>query len=422
MHSTELLEAFDHLAACPSCRRLVGEAEDIQGRFTSLRDGLRSDALSNSAHLHYEQLAAYVDGASDEVESEIVRSHLEVCARCEIEAQDLQAFKNERASHLKNKGERAMRPAPWRFISQVWERPLYRIPFQLAGAAAALVLLVWIATIPMRNSVAELRARLDEAQRRNDELEKQTSTISDLQAQLNELQKTQTNTSSQMTQALYDGGRILALDNQGNVTGLESLPPQIENAIKVALNNNAAEMAADLRGLVGKSGKLMGSSAEGISFALLSPVGTMVKSDRPVFRWRPLTGSTSYAVDIFDSNLKNVARVDRLSETTWTPTRGLARNQAYTWQVTAIKNGEEISSPVPPAPEAKFKVLEQSKTEELNRAKQSYPNSHLILGSLYKKAGLLDDAETEFQSLISANPNSPLARKLLQNVKSLRQK
>ena len=166
----------------------------------------------------------------------------------------------------------------------------------------------------------------------------------------------------------------------------------------------------------------MGGSGEGISFALLSPVGTMVKDGRPTFRWRALPGATSYSVDVFDSSLKNVARIDRVSGTTWTPSQSLEPNQAYRWQVTALKSGEEITSPVPPTPEAKFKVLEQSKAEELNRAKKAYPNSHLILGSLYERAGLLDDAENEFRSLVSANPRSTLARKLLQEVKSLRQR
>src|SRR4030095_13077417 len=74
MPSTELLEASYHLAACASCRRLVGEAEHIQSRYESLRGALASEAHSSPAHLVYEQLEAYIDGASDEVESEIIES------------------------------------------------------------------------------------------------------------------------------------------------------------------------------------------------------------------------------------------------------------------------------------------------------------------------------------------------------------
>jgi hypothetical protein len=150
-------------------------------------------------------------------------------------------------------------------------------------------------------------------------------------------------------------------------------------------------------------------------------VGTVVETSRPTFRWRPLKGATTYALNVYDSSLKNVATVDRLSAAQWTAARPLKRNEIYTWQVTAVKDGQEISSTVPPAPEAKFKVLGQPRAEEVSVAKKSYPNSHLILGAVYKKAGMLDDAEREFKALLSANPNSPAAQKLLQNVKSLRQ-
>jgi hypothetical protein len=166
----------------------------------------------------------------------------------------------------------------------------------------------------------------------------------------------------------------------------------------------------------------MGGSGEGVSFALLSPVGTVVETDHPTFRWRPLSGATTYALNVYDSSLNTVATVDRLSATQWMAARPLKRNEVYTWQVTAVKDGQEITSPVPPAPEAKFKVLDRARAEELRMAKKTYPDSHLILGAVYKKAGLLDDAEREFKALLSANPNSPVAQKLLQDVKSLRQK
>ncbi|HEV8484718.1 MAG TPA: zf-HC2 domain-containing protein [Blastocatellia bacterium] len=373
-------------------------------------------------HLQYEQLVAYVDQAAEEVDREIVESHLEICSQCAAEAQDLRAFKVETMRNPEKTSADDTRSALWKNFRAFWQRPLYRIPLQFACAAVAMLLLVWIATLPLRKQVAALRAQLDEAQSRNDELQKQASTVDELQAQLAQLQQSLSNPPSQVAQGLNDGGRIVALDNQGYLTGMDSMPPQIQNAVKAVLSSDQAEISPELRGLLGRAGVLMGGSGEGVSFALLSPVGTVVQTDRPTFRWRPLSGATSYAVNVYDSSLKNVATVDRLSATQWTAARSLKRDEVYTWQVTALKDGVEISSPVPPAPEAKFKVLEQTRAEEVNLAKKSYPNSHLILGAVYKKAGLLDDAEREFKGLLSANPNSPVAQKLLQNVKSLRRK
>jgi lipopolysaccharide biosynthesis regulator YciM len=38
---------------------------------------------------------------------------------------------------------------------------------------------------------------------------------------------------------------------------------------------------------------------------------------------------------------------------------------------------------------------------------------------LYAEAGLLDEAEQEFRALEKANPTSPIARRLLTNVRAL---
>jgi hypothetical protein len=62
-------------------------------------------------------------------------------------------------------------------------------------------------------------------------------------------------------------------------------------------------------------------------------------------------------------------------------------------------------------------VLEQSKAGELERMRRAYPNSHLVLGTLYAKAGLLAEAEREFRALVAANPQSPIAQKLLRDVR-----
>ncbi len=417
LSAEEFLLASDHLSVCEPCRGLIGTPDRTRLKFTSLRDGFRSEAAGPPMHLEYEQLAAYVDRATDPIELEIIQSHLEACPRCAAEASELEAFRADQMTHQ----DAAHSSLQSRF-SALWRRPLFRLPVQFATAAAAIVIIAAVATLPLRKQVAELRARLEAVRHQNDDLQQQASKASELQAKLDELQRAQSNTSTQVAEALYDAGRTLEVDDKGNITGFESLPPQIEESIQLAAANNHQEVSAELRGVITKAGTLMGGSGEGISFALLSPVGTMVKSAHPMFRWRALAGASSYSVDVFDSDMKSVARVDRVSGTNWTPAQSLERHQAYTWQVTAIRNGEELTSPVPPAPEAKFKILEQSKADELNRAIKAYPNSHLILGALYVRAGLLDDAESEFRSLVSANPKSTLARKLLQNLKSLRQR
>jgi hypothetical protein len=90
----------------------------------------------------------------------------------------------------------------------------------------------------------------------------------------------------------------------------------------------------------------------------------------------------------------------------------------YKWAVTAIVNGEEVSSPAASAPEARFGILDEEKALELNLLKRT--PSHLALGIFYARAGMLPEAEREFQLLVNDNPQSQVAVKLLSRIQSWR--
>jgi hypothetical protein len=81
-------------------------------------------------------------------------------------------------------------------------------------------------------------------------------------------------------------------------------------------------------------------------------------------------------------------------------------------------DGEKVVSPSASAPEMKFAVLSTTDAQELMRLRKS--NSHLALGVFYGRAGLLDEAEREFQNLIKLNPDSELPKKLVQSVRAIR--
>ena len=119
-----------------------------------------------------------------------------------------------------------------------------------------------------------------------------------------------------------------------------------------------------------------------------------------------MEGATGYVVEVYDDQFKLVASSPQLTNRSWTTPQSLPRGKVYSWQVKAIKDGQEITSPRPPAPQAKFRILDQAKANELARAKRAYGSSHLTLGLLYAEAGLLKEAEQEFRLLLRANPNS----------------
>ena len=161
----------------------------------------------------------------------------------------------------------------------------------------------------------------------------------------------------------------------------------------------------------------MGSDNKPREFAVVEPVGNVVLSNQPTFRWSTLEGATGYVVEVYDDQFKLVASSPELTNRSWSTSLG--RGKVYSWQVKAIKDGQEVTSPRPPAPQAKFRVLDQAKANEIAKAKRAYASSHLTLGLLYADAGLLREAEQEFRLLRRANPDSEIARNLLRQIQSL---
>jgi hypothetical protein len=133
-----------------------------------------------------------------------------------------------------------------------------------------------------------------------------------------------------------------------------------------------------------------------------------------------MEGASGYIVSVFDAQLNEVARSEVLLTTMWKTSRALRRGAIYRWQVVAFKDGREVVMPSPTAPEAKFKVLEQAQARALARDRRSYAGSHLALGVLFAQSGLLDESEAELQALVKDNPNSDVARKLLESLRAWR--
>jgi hypothetical protein len=133
-----------------------------------------------------------------------------------------------------------------------------------------------------------------------------------------------------------------------------------------------------------------------------------------------LDGATGYVVEVYDDKLNQVIISPQLTDTSWTAPQSLKRGGIYSWEVTAIKGGEEFSSPRLPAPPAKFRILDETLANEIDQARSAYASSHLTLALVYTKAGLLDEAEQEFRALQKANPKSVISLRLLTKIKSMR--
>jgi len=123
---------------------------------------------------------------------------------------------------------------------------------------------------------------------------------------------------------------------------------------------------------------------------------------------------------VFDDKFDRVMKSEPQSSTRWRPPIRLNRGQVYSWEVMAFKDGQEITAPTAPAPRARFRVLRLAEVKDLIEARGREPRSHLALGVICARMGLVNEAETEFNILVKQNPDSVLARRLLAEVKSWR--
>lgn len=389
LSAAELLATGDHLGECEVCRERVEGALSGDAAFLALHEEAFSDF--ESVHLTAQQTADYVDQNLAGEALQMVDDHLSGCEQCAVAIADLRAFRDEIAPSLDR------RYGPAQVSEGSWLRRLGSLfkagPVPAFGAAALAVLV--LATI------AWLVWRTRTEQR--EEVVVVTPTPTPV-----------SQPSPSPEPSLQPApAPVVAQLNDGEV------PPAYQNRVKEVLTSQRIGRSSQLQGLTRPPSTLMGSNNQ-LEFSVLEPAGSVSLTDRPAFHWSAMEGASGYVVEIYDDQFKLAASSPQLTNRSWTIPQPLPRGKVYSWQVKAIKDGQEITSPRPPAPQAKFRILDAARANELARAKRAYSSSHLTLGLLYADAGLLKEAEQEFRLLLRANPNSDLARNLLRQVQSLR--
>jgi hypothetical protein len=214
---------------------------------------------------------------------------------------------------------------------------------------------------------------------------------------------------------IMDTGRRLVLDARGQLEGIQ-LDAADRKLVETALRSGRIELAGAVNDVLQKNGPLLGASGAGPGFRLLRPVGTLVESERPVFRWKPVPGAIWYEAGIYDENFDPVLESGKLSGTEWRPANPLRRGDIYSWGVIAHISGEEAIE----GPRATFRVLPSRQFIDLQRERAKYGDSLLVMGALYARAGLLDDSERAWSELARQNPDSKVVSDLLSSIRALR--
>jgi hypothetical protein len=224
--------------------------------------------------------------------------------------------------------------------------------------------------------------------------------------------------------AIRDAGGLISIDAAGTITGLaaEAATPQMMQLVADALTKGAVPRGAAAAGLGGRELTLMGSGRQPATTRLtpLSPIATVVRSTQPVFRWSTHPGARNYVVTIYGPDFDRVMASPVLTDTSWTATAPLKAGVTYQWQVTADTPDGAVRAPAPPAPDARFRVIDPAAAKTLDRDLRRAGASQLMKGLLLAQAGVLDEAEEAFQALHAANPDSKRIADLLARVRDRR--
>lgn len=407
--AVELLAVSDHLGDCDLCRTRVEWALNGDAAFLALHEDAFSEDGNASAHLTTEQTADYVDKKVSGEVLQIANDHLTACEQCKLAVEDLRVFRNQIAPSLDREYGPTSAPA---VVRSGWREKLASIfkvgPVPAFGTAALAVLLlvtigwfVWRAPSKKEEEVVVAPTPIT-----------QPSPVTEPSSQP---------TPAALVAELNDAGGVLSLDQEGKLSGADNLPPAYQGLLRKALTSQSIERSPQLQGLTRPRSSLMGGNNKQGELYVLEPVGDVLLTNQPTFSWTAMEGPTSYVVEVYDDQFQLVASSLNITDSSWTSPVRLTRGKVYSWQVKASKEGQEITSPRPPAPQAKFRILDQAKASEIAKAKRAYASSHLTLALLYAEVGLLREAEQELRLLRRANPDSELVRNLLRQVQNLRQ-
>jgi hypothetical protein len=145
-----------------------------------------------------------------------------------------------------------------------------------------------------------------------------------------------------------------------------------------------------------------------------------VLSERPTFKWEPLAGAERYVVFVRDMTSDVEIESQAITGTEWTPEASLMRGHTYAWAVEAVKDGRRIHAPAAQSADARFKILDKTQADELTRAKSAAVGSHLVMGIMYARYGLVNEAETELRTLRAENPRNQVVGRLVKSLRSKR--
>ena len=394
------LSAFDsHIRRCDECRRMAMSRE---GLVLPLQSLYRKLSARRPSHLNYSDIEGLADNTLSNEELKRAEEHLSNCNECREDVDHLLEFARPAPTYISE----AVRPASGlldRFTPILSGRGWSLVP--ALGIIVVVAAAVWF-LLPRQPSGDQ--SQITDA---ND------TTVAPTLAPETNGPITPAKipdvapVSEQLTLAIKDGGLTVGIDANGELIGYEGRSNKQDELLRSALLRETVVVGAEAKDVEAGSDRRMGEENLSVEESIrpVSPVGKILDTSRPVFSWRPVDGVEFYSVEVYDLDYNKVASSGELKETRWMAE--LPRGRTYVWKVIGVKNGQEVR--LATRREARFRTLDAVRSRDIAAIRKRYPRSHLLLGLAYSEAGMISEARKEIEALQRTNPNSPILRKIL---------
>ena len=217
-----------------------------------------------------------------------------------------------------------------------------------------------------------------------------------------------------------------ATDSKGNFVYVIPVDPKESRSLRAS----RLALPTLLASLAKTDGKTMGAPGEE-PILLLRPGGTFVSSLRPTFAFKAVPQASKYKLTCIPQ--KSKANADPISYTipadpkaspstvVWGIPSDLPVLEAattYTWTVEALDAQDNTLAVSSRHEEVLFRTLTVAEMEEIERKRKQYANAPLLMGVLYARLGVLEEAERAFSQDLKANPANTMARRMLRQVQA----
>ncbi|MCX8052469.1 MAG: zf-HC2 domain-containing protein [Armatimonadetes bacterium] len=411
----EMLVALDeHIATCATCRVAL---ETLPVRAQAIAE-FGAEIIGANDCPDYERLSAFIEETLESAELKSVEAHVKLCEPCARDVERMISLRSQAALREKVR----VRPGGTR-QTNVWAIGLWWRKV-VAGLAAAGVIAAAVVILrePPKEHIAKPVAVTTTPSFPTPKPEQKPDVTPPRpsQATLVANKPNETRPVNSRTIPLLKDGKYQIVKSHGKVDLVRIDGKSIRTPLEAQVAALISEKIA--------TGRIKPSEPVRVAMNTIHirseeysppptapkqmfPVGIVVMSNRPLFRWTTVDLADSYRIIVTDKD-GNEVFVGTTDKTGLKLTTPLEHGRVYFWRVGVRFNKNDTWAN---SPAAGFRIVSKDDIEKIEAVRKHMPGSRLALATIYESVGLYGEAEEQYRAVLRANPASALARRLMIN-------